>query len=314
MSDAPEHAWFEDGDSTRAGDPRRDFVLDGLFYPVRIQDQKRIHNFLPGGAHPLDGCVLLAGMGCGECAFLVVRGARAGEVWVDQSQAAWPIRPVASSFLVWYERRLLLGIGEALAGAVSRALVNGAIAALVDAAAPIVEATWEASRGKVPAPDSDEDLDLDKVASAFAHLRLWQRRRDPMLDDWIAPYLLALAFEGPERALEVIDVVREPWAENFAVRARLLRRLGRNDDALAAWDAAIHAASYNPNWPRYKARLQIALGDLACAEATIQAMVETRQDREAAELVLELADALEGEAAARFHALAVVVAGQGRRS
>jgi hypothetical protein len=310
MDDAAYDAWIERGDPTRAGDPRRDFVLDGLFHPLRIQDQRRLHHVPPGGAHPLDGCVLLAEMGCGESAFLVVRGARAGEVWIDQSQAAWPIRPVAPSFLAWYERRLDLGIGEALAAAVPRALVNGGIApALVDAAAPIVEATWEALRGKVPAPESDEDLELDKAASAFAHLRLWQRRRDPVLADGVAPHLLALAFEGPERALEVIEGAPEPWAEILAVRARLLRRLGREDEALAAWDAVIRAAPHNPDWPRHKAWLQIARGDLAGAEATILAMAEARRDpEEAAELVLEFAEALEGEAAARFRALTLVVA------
>src|SRR5262249_16878839 len=150
------------------------------------------------------------------------------------------------------------------ASAVSSALVSGSIApALVDAAAPIIEATWEAMRGRVPAPDSDEDLDISSAASAFAHLRLWQRRREPIVDERVADHLIALAFEGPERALEVIAALPNQWAEHHAVRARILRRLGREEEALAAWDAAILASPYDADWPRYKAFLQITRGDLA---------------------------------------------------
>lgn len=308
LEDAEYFAWFERGDPVRAGDPRRDFVLDGMFYPTRLPGGR--HYFLPGGAHPLDGCVLLAEMGCGESAFLVVRGPRAGEVWVDQSQAAWPIRPVAPTFLDWYERRLDLGLCEALAGAIPRALVSGSIhPPLVAAVGPVVEATWESLRDHPPAPDSDEDLDIQRAASAFAHLRLWQRRRDPLLER-IALHYVALAFEGPERAIEVIDQQVDPPAEVLAVRARLLRRLGRHEEAVTAWDAVIRAAPYDADWPRCKAMLQIGVGDRAGAEATLQAMVEGRGDRdEAVELLMELAGSLEGEDAEWLRGVAARAAG-----
>jgi tetratricopeptide (TPR) repeat protein len=199
-----------------------------------------------------------------------------------------------------------VSLGEALAGAVPQALVGGSIApARVASVSPIVEATWEALREKTPAPESDEDLDLGRAASAFAHLRLWQRRRDPLVEERIAAHYVALAFEGPERAIEMIDRTSEPWAEILAVRARLLHRLGRDAEALATWDAAIRAPPRHADWPRYKAMLQLRLGGRGGAEATIRAMVEARRDREeAAELVIEFAEALEGEDAARFRALA----------
>ena len=296
--------WIERGDPVRPADTCRDFVLDGPFYPFRMDP--RCHHFLPSGAHPLDGCVRLADMGCGESAFLVVRGPRAGEVWIDQSQAAWPIRPVARSFLEWFERRLDLAVAAAIAAAVPRALVSGDIEPeLVEATAPIVESVWDAWRGLPPAPQSDDALDLATAASGFAHLRLWQRRRDPEIDQRIAPYLIALAFEGMAHALEVVEASPGPSSEVLEVRARLLRRLGRDDDALAAWDAVIRAAPHDPDPPRHKALIQIELGDVGGAEATLRAMALSRRDQEeAADLITQLADAVDGEIAARLRALA----------
>jgi hypothetical protein len=283
--------WMEAGRPMRASDTRRDFPLNDLFYPLRL-DHARHHYFLPGDAHPLDGCVLLCGAGCGDSYFLVVRGERAGEVWKDQSSAAWPIHPVSKSFFSWYEEGLNHALGLALDRAVRRALVDGTVLdpALVEAVAPTVEAH------------------LDSVLAAvrgFAMLRLWQRRVAPAiaLEGWIERWRITLAFHGVERTLE------ELADTSHAVRARLLRTVGRNREALAAWDRAIAEAPHDTDWPRLKARLQIALGDRAGADQTIWAMVRAKSGsryarRQVADDIVELAAQLGGDDAVRYHAIA----------
>ncbi|MDX9719449.1 MAG: SMI1/KNR4 family protein [Myxococcota bacterium] len=66
--------------------------------------------FSPGST-PYDGCLELSDLGCGYFTFLVVNGARRGEVWIDYSAAMddAKLEPIAASFRDWFERQWLDG-------------------------------------------------------------------------------------------------------------------------------------------------------------------------------------------------------------
>ncbi len=309
LDDDALEAWYERALPTRVADLRRDFVLDGPFYSLELDLAEKIrrHHFPPHGAHRFDGCVLLCDVGCGESCFLVVRGPRAGEVWIDQSQAAWPIRRVSRTFLAWYEHHLDLTLGNALANMIRRCLVLGEPLAsdVLGVVGPIVEAS--AARTSTPNAHSHEDLERDDARSALAFLRLVQGRVDEA--EGVSPLYVALVSNSVDEALAWIDQRPTPYAELLAIRARLLRRLGRDGDALAAWDAAMVSAPFDPDLPRHKAALELELGDPTRAEATLLRMARAHQkDREdaleSAEWVAEFAAVIEGPSAPRFEALA----------
>ncbi len=310
LDEAALQAWYERGAPVRAADPRREFVLESPFYSLELANNTCLHHPPPGGAHPLDGCILLCHTGCGETCFLVVRGARSGEVWIDQSQAAWPIRCVGKTFVSWYEHHLDLTLGTALARAIRRCLVRGGSVspALLADVAPIVQAKASLARAAKPDPQSDEDLEITAAKAALAFLLLARGSTDEATED-VGPLYAALASGGAERGLEVIDRTGTPSPELLEARARLVRRLGRDEEALLAWDAAMARARFDWDLPRHKAWLQLELGDHAGAEGTLLRMAREHQtDREdaleSAERVTEFASALEGADATPFKALA----------
>ncbi|MFD6023122.1 hypothetical protein ACFWGL_42465 [Streptomyces sp. NPDC060286] len=98
-------------DDERAPDPARPF-------PLHPAGQEAVE----WPAHSQDGCLFLAGLGCGYYDVLVVTGAGAGEVWTDYTIGDGSFSMSAPDFATWYGRWLDNELRTALRGAVHKAL------------------------------------------------------------------------------------------------------------------------------------------------------------------------------------------------
>lgn len=107
----------------RTAQLRRPFPLDGAWMAL---DDDGAPNALPDGAHPHDGALMLTELDDGCFAFLVVNGARAGEVWADRTAEGGAIEPVGS-LLAWYEAWLDELVVDGMVEAMRRAMPPGQV-------------------------------------------------------------------------------------------------------------------------------------------------------------------------------------------
>jgi RNA polymerase sigma-70 factor (ECF subfamily) len=103
------------------------------------------------------------------------------------------------------------------------------------------------------------DTDWSQIAALYDQLVRLDRSPVVALNRAVA----IAELDGPEVALAAVDRLREPLADYHAfhaVRADLLRRLGRGPEARAAYDAAI-GLSGNPGEIAYLSRRRDQLGE-----------------------------------------------------
>lgn len=91
----------------RDGDLARPFPVERPWGSFR---DAVTHYRLPAGSNLGDGCLILAGHGCGYHSLLVVTGPQRGMVWDEFLAADGGVWPTRRTFLAWYESWLAQGL------------------------------------------------------------------------------------------------------------------------------------------------------------------------------------------------------------
>lgn len=117
----------DDGGSDVTPEFQRPFLLENTWHS--LEDDGGPRAALAERAHIYDGAMKLTELDDGCFSFLVLLGARAGEVWADLSAAGGPIRPLAP-LLDWYEDWLDELLVDALVEAMRRAMPPGQLSPL----------------------------------------------------------------------------------------------------------------------------------------------------------------------------------------
>jgi len=265
----------------RPSDPSKSFVYDEETKNVPHPD-----------AHPFDGCTYLADTGCGYCAFLVVQGSRAGEVWNDGSydeDEELLLMRRAPSFFEWYEHWLDAVVVGGAVYRIRRVLNRGdwrPDTTMLERVASIAE---RLHRGD---PDNAHTLRwvgyLRLHARDFEDAARWFERalaKSPRFEDArVALFALAWARGEYEALLHDSEAA---FADLYAPGARALRglrarsraRLGQHSASFAEFDAGMKDGDDRSQLelPFAKARTQLELGDEAGAEATLMALIDRRR-------------------------------------
>ncbi|WP_426513298.1 hypothetical protein ACPPVO_23355 [Dactylosporangium sp. McL0621] len=245
----------------------------------------------PGG-HRLDGTLVLADQGCGERSLLVVTGPAAGTVWTDHSSHEGPLVPEAADFLTWYRRWLdhafmewalkampMVVWSAALASPAGGAEIPAAVRALVR---PLLAASKDAeaqlSLGYLELLDgADAAADAAFMAAADAvNLGLGLGHRVDTIEAQARLHLAracARFLRGDlDAALAEVDAglaLPKIWAstthELRIARERLLRDVGRHEDALVELDEITAGSHFDPAPHHRLARIHLAAGDIAAA-------------------------------------------------
>jgi hypothetical protein len=177
--------------------------------PFRCEAATAFDAELPAGSSPLDGTVVLADQGCGGRSVLVVRGARAGEVWSDWTAEQGTLSPEARSVTGWYQQwieRALLDWAERTAPRI--ALEGPHHANELEAIALVFELVERAVTEK------------PQLLRTLGYLHLREER-------WTDA-------EGAFRTASKVPAAEEPDARLSLDRARIALKRARLDDAIAA--------------------------------------------------------------------------------